>query len=88
MGNEEKPIGLPVAAYTGAEYGSIVYGRGALFFIALRDRIGEKRMAELLRRYYAEYAWRIATTEDFRKLAEDVSGQNLGDLFRKWVYPK
>jgi hypothetical protein len=88
MNYEEKPIGLPVAAYTGAEYSSIVYGRGALFFIALRDRIGEKMMAAFLRRYYAEYAWRIATPEEFRKLAEDVSGQDLGDLFRKWVYPR
>ncbi|MCX6031064.1 MAG: M1 family metallopeptidase [Chloroflexi bacterium] len=83
---EEKAIGLPVAAYEGLEYGALVYGRGALFFLALRDRIGEKMMAVLLRRYYAEYAWRIATTDGFRKLAEEVSGQDLGELFKKWVY--
>ncbi len=83
---EEKAIGLPVAAYEGSEYGALVYGRGALFFLALRDRIGEKVMAALLRRYYAEYAWRIATTDGFRKLAEEVSGQDLGELFKKWVY--
>ena len=82
----EKAIGLPVVAYEGAEYGALVYGRGPLFLLALRDRIGEKMMAVFLRRYYAEYAWRIATTDGFRKLAEEVSGQDLGELFGKWVY--
>jgi aminopeptidase N len=83
---EEKAIGLPVAAYEGVEYGALVYGRGPLFFLALRDRIGEKMMAAFLRRYYAAYAWRIATPDGFRKLAEEVSGQDLGELFGKWVY--
>ena len=41
VNNEEKPIGLSAGAYTALEYGAIVYGRGALFFLALRDRLGE-----------------------------------------------
>ncbi|MCX6030448.1 MAG: M1 family metallopeptidase [Chloroflexi bacterium] len=81
----EKPIGLPVAAYVGAEYSGIIYGRGPLFFLALADRLGETRMAEFLHRYYTEFTWRIATPDDFRKLAEEVAGQDLGDLFKKWV---
>lgn len=84
----EKPIGLPVKDYEGREYGAIVYGRGALFFLALRDEIGEEKMAALLRRYYAEYAWQIASPEAFRALAESVSGKDLGPLFEKWVYPR
>lgn len=84
----DKPIGLPVSDYTGREYGAIVYGRGPLFLIALRDRIGETKMTQLLRRYYSEYAWKLAQPEDFQKLAEAVWGQSLNDLFDKWVYPK
>jgi aminopeptidase N len=42
-------------------------------------------MAEFLRRYYAEYAWKIATPADFRRLAEEVSGQKLDALWAKWV---
>lgn len=83
----EKPIGLPVSAYPDKEYSAIVYGRGPLFLIALRDRIGADKMAALLRRYYAEYAWKIAAPADFRRLAEEVSGQKLDDLWREWVEP-
>ncbi|MEJ5198027.1 MAG: M1 family metallopeptidase [Anaerolineae bacterium] len=83
----EKPIGLPVSAYPNKEYSAIVYGRGPLFLIALRDRIGADKMAALLRRYYAEYAWGIATPADFRRLAEEMGGQKLDDLWREWVEP-
>lgn len=82
-----KPIGLPVAAYPQAEYSAIVYGRGPLFFMALAEQIGEARMAELLRRYYAETRWGIATPAQFRALAEAVAGQDLGALFEAWVDP-
>ncbi len=87
VGNARKPIGLPVANYTDAEYGAIVYGRGALFFLALRDRLGEAKMAELLRRYYTEETWRVATPEAFRSLAEQVAGSSLADLWQEWVEP-
>jgi aminopeptidase N len=83
----EKPIGLPVSEYQDQEYSAIVYGRGPLFLFALRDQIGADKMAELLRRYYAEYSWKIATPNEFRRLAEEVSGQDIGDLWTKWVTP-
>ena len=85
VGYLKKPIGLPAAAYTAAEYSGIVYGRGPLFFLALRDRLGETRMADLLRRYHDTYAWRIAAPADFRRLAEQVAGEDLGELFSAWV---
>jgi Peptidase family M1 domain len=84
----EKPVGLPVGDYQGKEYGAIVYGRAALFFLALRDQIGEEKMAELLRRYYSDFAWRVAGSQEFQALAETVSGQDLSALFKRWVYPQ
>jgi aminopeptidase N len=84
----DKPVGLPVADYEGREYGAIVYGRGPLFLLALRDQIGEAKMKEFLRRYYTERSWDIATPAEFQALAEEVSGQNLDALFAEWVYPK
>ena len=44
-------------------------------------------MTELLRRYYAEQAWDIATPEEFRALAEEVAGESLADLWAEWVEP-
>jgi aminopeptidase N len=88
VGFSEKPVGLPVGDYQDAEYGAIVYGRAALFFLALRDQIGDEKMAELLRRYYSEFAWRVASSQKFETLAESVSGQDLSALFSEWVYPQ
>jgi aminopeptidase N len=84
----EKPVGLPVGDYQDKEYGAIVYGRAGLFFLALRDQIGEEKLAELLRRYYSEFSWGVATSRQFQALAETVSGQDLDVLFDKWVYPQ
>jgi aminopeptidase N len=82
VGREDKPIGLPAGDYTAKEY-----GRGPLCFLALRDRLGPDKMAELLRRYYAEQAWDIATPEELRALAEEVAGTSLEDLWAEWVSP-
>ena len=43
------PIGLPVRAYSGQEYGAIVYGRGPLFFVALRNRMGTEAFDAFLK---------------------------------------
>lgn len=87
VNSAKTPIGLPTGDYTAKEYGAIVYGRGPLFFLALADRIGEEKLAELLRRYYADETWKIATPEAFRQLTEEVAGADLGDLFEGWVGP-
>jgi hypothetical protein len=85
------PIGLPVAAYSeGGEYpgtyGSIIYGRGALFFEALRDEMGQETFDEFLYDYARTHWWDIATTESLRAMAEQHCGCNLEALFREWVY--
>jgi hypothetical protein len=88
VGLADKPIGLPVGDYQDKEYGAIVYGRGPLFLLALRDEIGDEEMAELLKQHYAENRWDIATTEGFQALAEEVSGKDLDALFNEWVTAK
>jgi len=80
------PIGLPVAAYSPAEYGAIVYGRGPLFLEALEERIGEGTVDAFLRDYYQTYRWQIATAEDFHRLAEAHCECNLDSIFNEWVY--
>ncbi len=90
--NDKKiPIGLPVAAYSqGGEYagtyGAIVYGRGALFFEALRDQMGQETFDEFLYDYVQTHRWGVATTESLRALAEQHCGCDLEQLFEDWVY--
>ncbi|MEI2690264.1 MAG: M1 family metallopeptidase [Anaerolineae bacterium] len=88
---EKIPVGLPVAAYSdGGEYpqtyGAIVYGRGPLFFEALRAEMGQDVFDAFLRDYVQTHRWGIATTASLRALAEQHCGCDLGALFEEWVY--
>ncbi len=80
------PIGLPVAAYEGAEYGAIVYGRGPFFLRELEETMGRESFDAFLRDYAAAFRWRISTTADFQRLAETQCGCDLETLFAAWVH--
>jgi aminopeptidase N len=80
------PIGLPVADYSQAEYSGIVYGRGGLFFEALRNQIGTDDFDALMKDYVATNSWDIATPEKLKALAEKHCGCDLTALFDEWVY--
>ncbi|HEY69231.1 MAG TPA: M1 family metallopeptidase [Anaerolineae bacterium] len=87
VGRADIPIGMPVADYEGGEYSAIVYGRGPIFVKALQAEMGEQIFADFLCDYVETYAWALATTEDFRQLAEAHCGCDLSALFEAWVYP-
>lgn len=81
------PIGLPVAKYSGQEYSAIVYGRGPLFFVALRDKMGPKAFDAFLKDYTGTLSWGIATPGALQTLAEKHCSCNLDEMFKEWVYP-
>ena len=85
--NEKIPVGLPVASYHGAEYGAIVYGRGPLFFVALRDKMGTETFDTFLKEYTTSLTWKISTPEYLQSLAEQECSCNLDALFAEWIYP-
>jgi hypothetical protein len=87
VGSADIPIGLPVAEYDGTEYGAIVYGRGPLFFIALRDEMGQEVFDRFLRDYTEKLSWGIATPEFLHLLAEEHCTCDLDQIFDEWVYP-
>jgi hypothetical protein len=80
------PIGMPVASYTDQEYSAIVYGRGPLFFVALRDAMGAEVFNAFLKDYTEQLTWKIATPEFLESLAEKHCACNLDALFQEWVY--
>ena len=86
VGSADIPIGMPVANYSGAEYGAIVYGRGPLFFVALRDKMGVDAFDAFLKEYTETLAWGIATPEYLQSLAETQCACELDELFEEWVY--
>ncbi len=86
VGNQPIPVGRPVAAYDGAEYSAVVYGRGAIFVRELEETMGRDSFDAFLRAYAERYRWAIATTEDFRALAEVQCACDLATLFNEWIY--
>jgi aminopeptidase N len=63
-----------------------VYDRGALTLHALRLRLGDERFFELLRTYHERFRYGNASTSEFVSLAEEISGQTLGEFFQAWLY--
>jgi len=87
VNNANIPIGLPVAGYQGGEYGAIVYGRGPLFFAALRDQIGNDAFDSFLKDYTEIFSWGISTPQQLQSLAEQHCSCDLQPIFDEWVYP-
>ncbi|MCB8966845.1 MAG: M1 family metallopeptidase [Ardenticatenaceae bacterium] len=82
------PIGLPVAAYEGNEYGAIVYGRGPIVMRQLAEIMGEATFDEFLHAYVAQFKWGLATGTDFRALAEQTCACDLEDVFVTAILPR
>jgi aminopeptidase N len=67
-------------------FASAVYQRGAMTLQMLRERIGDRAFFRLLPAWTRLHRYGNADTAGFIRLAERVSGQKLGDLFRTWLF--
>lgn len=67
-------------------FGQGVYPQGAWTLHALRLEVGDAVFFDILRTYYARFAYGNATTEDFIAVAEELSGESLTDFFDAWLY--
>jgi hypothetical protein len=67
------------------ELWALTGGKGATVVNMLRYVIGDDNFFKTLKAYTQQAAWKSTTTDDFRKIAENVSGQDLGYFFIQWV---
>ena len=63
-----------------------VYVRGAMTLQALRNRVGDDAFWTTLHLWTEQHAFDTGTTDAFIALAEQVSGQDLSDLFDVWLF--
>lgn len=63
----------------------LVYQKGAWVLNMLRAQIGTDTFWKGIRAYYAEYRNSNASTDDFRRVMEETSGQKLGWFFNQWL---
>ncbi len=66
---------------SGGSYGANVYAKAALMMLTLERWLGEDVMARVMKTYYERWKFRHPTTDDFVRVAEDVSGKDLGWFF-------
>lgn len=63
----------------------LVYQKGAWTLHMLREQMGTEAFWRGIREYYRRYVNGTASTDDFRQVMEQASGQNLTWLFAQWL---
>ena len=69
-----------------ALFGNLVYSKGAWVLHMLRNEVGDTNFFKTLHEYLRLYKYGNASTYDFKKLCEKVSGRNLTQFFDQWVF--
>jgi tetratricopeptide (TPR) repeat protein len=67
------------------EFWAATAGKGAAVLHMLRFVIGEDNLFKVLKAFPERFAWKSANTDDFRKVAEEISGQSLQGFFLQWI---
>ena len=67
-------------------YSGVVYTKAALFFEAVRRKIGDKAFFAALQAYYKEYQFRVATRDGLLADFNDASGKQLDAMYQEWLY--
>ena len=74
------PLSRPVDLF-----GSVSYNGGAVALHALRQVIGDDAFFDTLRAWTSDHRDGVASTDDFRRTAEEISDSDLDDFFAVWV---
>ena len=67
------------------ELWALTGSKGASVMNMLRFVLGDDNFFKTLKTYAQQAAWKSVNTEDFRKVAENASGQDLGYFFIQWI---
>lgn len=67
------------------EFWALTSSKGAAVLNMLRYVMGDSNFEKLVKEFPSKYAWQTVRTEDFQKMAEAISGQNLRYFFLQWI---
>jgi aminopeptidase N len=62
------------------------YQKGGWILHMLRHELGDSTFRRGIRTYYARYAGKNASTDDLRKVLEEVSKKDLKQFFKQWLF--
>lgn len=62
------------------------YQKGGWILHMLRRQLGDSIFHKSIKEYYSAYAGKNAETKDLQKVFESVSGKNLEQFFKQWLF--
>jgi hypothetical protein len=71
-----------------SDYGPIAYSKGAVVLNEIRKSVGDVKFYNILQTYFKRYKFKIATTESFIDVCEEISGKDMDSFFNNWLYAK
>ncbi len=67
------------------EYWAQTASKGAAVLHMLRSIAGDENFGKILKALPERFAWKTLNTDDFRKVAEEFTGQSLQGFFLQWI---
>ncbi len=78
---KNQPIDTTSELYSETNYGAIVYYKTGLWMEKLEQTVGTETMQRIMRQYFKAYAFKHPSPDDFKKIAQQISNQNLSSIF-------
>jgi hypothetical protein len=78
---KDQPIETASERFTESNYNAIAYSKAAEWMKLLEKRLGRQSFDSVMRTYYDKFQFKHPYPEDFKAVAETVSGKNLDSLF-------
>jgi hypothetical protein len=82
---QDRAVAGPVASFSEGNYSAIVYGKGPLFFDAVRARLGDDAFFASLQAYLKAHRYGVAYPDDLIAAFDDTSGQQIDGLYDFWI---
>jgi len=85
--NLEKPISTAINEYVDIpiSYPNSITSKPALFLFSLEKMFGRECFNEICQRYYQTHTFKHAKSDDFIRICEAISGQDLRELFDSFI---
>jgi len=81
----DAPVDQPVEDFGSGQYETLVYGKGALFYDALYDRLGDRRFNNFLRDYLNNHRFEIVDVDDWLADLQALDEPGLVELYKEWI---
>lgn len=79
--NKDQPVETPSEKFNEVNYGVVAYTKTGEWMKLLETELGKETFDKLMQEYYKRWKFKHPYPEDFKAVAEEVSGKNLDAVF-------